>query len=78
MWTIYDLASGVSTKLTDNLSSEIYFMHTQELEGVQFGCGIKPIEVPAVVTYTVKADSKAKTVGEIVSLDFVPKSFTLN
>jgi len=53
-------------------------MHTQELEGVQFGCGIKPIEVPAVVTYTVKADSKAKTVGEIVSLDFVPKSFTLN
>lgn len=53
-------------------------MFTSDLEGMQFGCGIKPIEIPAVVIYRAKPDAKAKTAGEIVSLDFVPKTFTLN
>ena len=53
-------------------------MFTRDLEGLQLGCAIKPVEVPAVVIYTLKPDAKSKTAGEVVSLDFVPKSFTLN
>jgi len=42
------------------------------------GCGIKPIEFPAVVIYTAKPDPKIKTDGDIVSLEFMPKSFVLD
>ena len=53
-------------------------LFTPDLEGVQFGCGVKPIEIPAVFVYKDAPDSKAKTAGAIVSLDFVPKSFVLD
>ncbi len=49
-----------------------------DLGGVQFGCGIKPIEFPAVFIYTGKPNAKSKTDGEIVSLEFMPKSFILD
>ncbi len=52
-------------------------LYTPDLQGVQFGCGIKPIEFPVVFVYNDKPDSKAKTAGDIVSLEFVPMSFTL-
>ncbi len=50
---------------------------TPDLSEAQFGCGIRPIEFPAVFIYSEKPDAKAKTSGEIISLDFVPKSFIL-
>ncbi len=50
---------------------------TPDLAEMQFGCSIKPIEVPAVFVYTDKPDGKSKTDGEIVSLEFVPKTFVL-
>jgi len=50
---------------------------TPDLAGVRLGCGTKPIEFPAVFTYTEKPNAKSKTVGEIVSLEFMPKSFVL-
>ena len=50
---------------------------TPDLEGVQFGCMLKPIEFPAVFIYSDKPNAKAKTAGEIVSVEFVPKSFVL-
>ena len=50
---------------------------TPDLDGVQFGCTVKPIEFPAIFIYTDKPDIKAKTGGNIVSLEFVPKSFVL-
>jgi hypothetical protein len=53
-------------------------LFTGELEGFRFGCGIKPVEVPAVFIYADKPDTKAKSAGVIVSLDFVPKTFALN
>lgn len=53
-------------------------VYTPDLAGLQFGCGIKPIEFPAVFIYTDKPDSKAKTAGEIVSVEFVPKTFILD
>ena len=52
-------------------------VYTPDLGGTQFVCGIKPIEFPAVFIYTAKPDAKAKTAGEIISVEFVPKSFTL-
>lgn len=51
---------------------------TPDLTDMQIGCGIKPIEIPAVFVYTDKPDAKAKTDGEIISLEFVPKSFVLD
>ena len=58
-----------------NLTIRIF---TSDLEGVQFGCNARIADVPAVFVYIDKPDSKAKTAGEIVGLDFVPKTFTLN
>ncbi len=50
----------------------------KDLEGIQFGCQLKPIEFPAVFIYGNKPDPKAKTAGEIISLGFVPRSFVLD
>ncbi|MEP6944661.1 MAG: tetratricopeptide repeat protein [Acidobacteriota bacterium] len=52
-------------------------VYTPELSAMQFGCSIKPIEVPAVFTYVDKPDAKAGTQGEITTINFVPKGFTL-
>jgi hypothetical protein len=53
-------------------------LFTRELEGMQFGCAMKPIEIPAVFIYKPGGDQKLKADGEIVSLEFVPRGFTLN
>ena len=52
--------------------------YTNDLEGVQFGCQLKALDSPAVFVYKDSPNSKLKSAGEIVSLEFVPKSFTLN
>ncbi|MEO8572354.1 MAG: tetratricopeptide repeat protein [Pyrinomonadaceae bacterium] len=51
---------------------------TPDVEGIQFGCGMTSVEVPVVFVFKPAADAKTKSVGELVSLEFVPKSFTLN
>jgi tetratricopeptide (TPR) repeat protein len=63
-----------------NLSPETLAIRifTPDLDGVQFGCALKPLEYPAVFVYKATPDPKAKTQGTILSLDFVPKSFTLD
>ncbi len=50
---------------------------TPEIERLQLGCNLKQVDVPVVFTYKEKADSKAKSSGELIALEFVPKSFTL-
>ena len=50
---------------------------TPEIEQLQIGCNLKQVEIPVVFTYKEKADSKAKSSGELMALEFVPKSFTL-
>jgi|CXWL01.1.fsa_nt_gi Tfp pilus assembly protein PilF len=52
-------------------------VYTPDLTGVQFGCGTKPIEFPVVFTFADKPDKKSKTAGELIALEFVPKSFSL-
>ena len=51
---------------------------TPDLGGVRLECNASILDFPAVVIYTDKPDSKLKSAGTILSLDFVPKSFTLN
>jgi hypothetical protein len=63
-------------KLSASKNPEI-MLFVQDLAGAQFGCGMKPIEFPAVFIYADKPNAKAKTVGEIVYLAFMPTSFTL-
>lgn len=45
--------------------------------GQQFGCGMKAFDIPAVFTYKADDNPKAKINGELISIDFVPKSFKL-
>jgi tetratricopeptide (TPR) repeat protein len=52
--------------------------YTPDIEQLQFGCAMKQVDIPVVFTYKENADAKAKTGGEIVSLEFVPKSFSLD
>ena len=53
-------------------------LYTNDLEGVQFGCQLKPIEIPAVFVYKDAPNAKSKSAGEILTLEFVPKSFKLD
>jgi tetratricopeptide (TPR) repeat protein len=48
-----------------------------DMSRVQMGCGVKPPDIPAVVTYKAGTDPKAKENGEIVSIEFVPKGFKI-
>jgi hypothetical protein len=50
---------------------------TPEALQIQFGCNLKQVEIPIVFTYKPTSDPKAKSNGEIVALEFVPKSFIL-
>jgi hypothetical protein len=51
--------------------------YTREIEGLQFGCNMKAVEVPVVFTFAGNADQKAKTAGELIALEFVPQGFVL-
>lgn len=50
---------------------------TPDVEHLQIGCGIKAVQIPVVITYTEMPDKKSKTNGELIALEFVPKSFVL-
>lgn len=68
------------TQILKLVYPETTFMggYTPEVEGVQLGCGMKSVDIPVVFIFKPSANAKAKAVGELVSLEFVPKSFTLN
>jgi tetratricopeptide (TPR) repeat protein len=50
---------------------------TPEIEQLQLGCTMKNVDIPVVFTYKEKPDPKAKSNGELIALEFVPKSFVL-
>ena len=50
---------------------------TPEIEQIQLGCGLKQIDIPVVFTYKEISNPKAKSNGEIIALEFVPKNFIL-
>ena len=63
--------------MTANPGNVAITLFVQDLNGVQFGCSLTPIEFPVVFVYSDMPDPKKKVAGEIISLDFVPKSFVL-
>ena len=50
---------------------------TPEVAQMQIGCGVKMPPIPAVISYRPNGDAKAKQNGEILAVEFVPKSFKL-
>ena len=52
--------------------------YTPDIENLQVGCGMKPLDVPVVFVYKNTPDKKRKVSGDLVSLEFVPKTFTLD
>ncbi len=50
---------------------------TPEVEQIQFGCGLKQVDIPVVFTYKESSNAKAKSNGEIIALEFMPKNFVL-
>jgi hypothetical protein len=52
-------------------------LFTRELEGMQFGCAMKPIDIPVVFIFSEKVDAKTRTDGELFSLEFVPRDLIL-
>ena len=49
-----------------------------DMEDVRIGCPMRSVDVPVVFVYKDLPDKKTKTKGEILSLEFVPKSFVLD
>jgi len=63
-----------SLKLKAKSPQDVKIMSfTPDSGGLQFGCGVKLPPVPAVITYR----PKDKDGGEMIALEFVPKSFKL-
>jgi hypothetical protein len=52
-------------------------LFTRDLDGIEFGCSLKPMDTPAVFIYADKRDEKSRSDGELVTIDIVPKTFTL-
>lgn len=50
---------------------------TQDAGGLQFGCGSGYPTLQAIVTYRPSQDKKGKNAGDLVSLEYVPKSYQL-
>jgi hypothetical protein len=63
-----------------NSSPETMYMRafTADVEGLRLGCGMKQVDIPVVFVFKANADSKATASGDLVSLEFVPKGFSLN
>ncbi len=65
----------LSASSAENLAIRVF---SPDLGGLRFGCGMSALDYPVVIVYTDEPDRKNKTAGDIRSLDFVPKSFTLD
>jgi hypothetical protein len=71
--------SGAVLRLSDPKPESLPIkLFTPDLAGVQISCNTSILDYPAVVIYTDHPDSKLKTAGEVISVEFVPKNFTLN
>ena len=65
-------------KLTNNSPTTTFMRgYTPDIEDLQIGCGMKSVDIPVVFAYKPSTDGKGKITGDLVSLEFVPKSFKL-
>ena len=74
--SVYHVRVGTETRKLISYSPRALrlYVFTPDLGETQLVCGIKPIEFPAVVVYKPNPDGKT---GELLSVEFVPKSFVL-
>ena len=71
-------AGGQVLKLSVDQNKQPHMgAYTRDVENVQMGYGMKPLEIPVVFVYRPAENPKSKTAGELLSLEFVPKRFTL-
>ena len=65
-------------KLSD-VEPEATFLkgYTPDIQNLQIGCGMKSVDLPVVVIYKESTDKKPKVAGDVLSLEFVPRSFQL-
>ena len=50
---------------------------TQDAGGLQFGCGSSYPTLQAIVTYRPNQDKKGRNAGDLVALEYVPKSYQM-
>lgn len=76
---IFYLRSDKKTyKLTSSDSRSLKVMiFTPDLDDIQMQCGSKAIEYPVVFIFNPKPGQKGIGTGELISLEFVPKTFKL-
>ena len=76
----YNILSGIATlrlRVPEDHKKVTIMAFTQEAAGAQFQCGSSLPNVSAVVTYRPGTESRSKVAGELVAVEFVPKSFVL-
>ena len=76
---IYNVKTATQTlKLKTNSPQAVKMMSfTPDASQMRFGCGVTFPPIPAVITYRPGSNPKDKQNGEIIALEFVPKSFKL-
>lgn len=74
---IFKTENQVLTFTSKNFNSLTLISYEENLSNTQIGCGQLKKDLFAVVTYRLSADSKAKTTGEIVAVEFMPADFKL-
>jgi hypothetical protein len=69
---------GGSLRLKAPKSGELKIMaFTQDAGGMQFTCGSGYPTLQAIVTYRPSSDKKGKNSGDLIALEYVPKSYQL-
>ena len=73
------MQSGGKLYKLSNAAPQTLFIRgfTPEIRDLQIGCGMKAVDLPVVFIFRTITDAKAKAEGELISLEFVPKSFRL-
>ena len=75
----FHMQSGGKLYKLSNAAPQTLFIRgfTPEIRDLQIGCGMKAVNLPVVFIFRTITDAKAKAEGELISLEFVPKSFRL-
>ncbi|HEX6127387.1 MAG TPA: tetratricopeptide repeat protein [Pyrinomonadaceae bacterium] len=76
---LYHMRTGEQLVRLSNSSPETLFIRgfVPEIKDLQFGCGMKSVDLPVVFIFRPGTDAKSKVAGDLISLEFVPRSFQL-
>ncbi len=76
---IFSIKSGNQVFLlkSDSFDTFSLISYSRELIDSELGCGLLKTENFAVITFRPNAEAKSKVTGEIISIEFVPKTFRI-